>query len=75
MEARAGIEPAIGLLQSPALPLGDLAIDAIFRPAKDGWSIKATSPTLSTPPPGFLGLSHGWKPRGEVVAAGDRLHR
>lgn len=26
MEARAGIEPAIGLLQSPALPLGDLAI-------------------------------------------------
>jgi hypothetical protein len=26
MEARAGIEPAIELLQSPALPLGYLAI-------------------------------------------------
>lgn len=30
MEARAGIEPAIELLQSPALPLGYLAVT--FRP-------------------------------------------
>ena len=32
MEARAGIEPAIELLQSPALPLGYLAITLKIRP-------------------------------------------
>lgn len=32
MEARAGIEPAIELLQSPALPLGYLAITLTERP-------------------------------------------
>jgi hypothetical protein len=37
MEARAGIEPAIGLLQSPALPLGDLAV---AETAREGRRVK-----------------------------------
>ncbi len=36
MEARAGIEPAIELLQSPALPLGYLAITLKIRLEKNG---------------------------------------
>tara|TARA_R110000850_G_scaffold117831_11_gene234485 strand:+ start:410 stop:523 length:114 start_codon:yes stop_codon:yes gene_type:complete len=34
MEARAGIEPAIELLQSPALPLGHLAITILPETGK-----------------------------------------
>ncbi len=36
MEARAGIEPAIELLQSPALPLGYLAITLKSARKMDG---------------------------------------
>jgi len=36
MEARAGIEPAIELLQSPALPLGYLAITLKTARKTDG---------------------------------------
>ncbi len=41
MEARAGIEPAIELLQSPALPLGYLAITLNERPRNERAALKA----------------------------------
>ena len=41
MEARAGIEPAIELLQSPALPLGYLAITMKIRPKNGRTALKA----------------------------------